>query len=42
MFDREVPLELHVVDEELIAKIGRSIMSSERMKIKICIRVSQK
>ena len=40
MFDRDVPLELHVVDPELIEKIGRSIKSSEKMQVKISIRGS--
>ena len=37
VFDRNVPLELHVVDPVLTEKLhGRGLMAAETMRVKIC------
>ena len=40
VFDRDVPFELHVVDEEMIARVGHSVQADETMQVKICVKVS--
>ena len=41
VFDRDVPFELHVVDEEMVARVGHSVQADETMQVKICVKVSQ-
>ena len=37
-YEREVPFEMHVVDEEMIEKVGHSVQCAEEIIVKICIK----
>ena len=39
VYDRDCPVEIFVVDEELIERVGHPVSSSEVMLVKILVKV---
>ena len=39
VYDRDCPIEIFVVDEELIERVGHPVSSSEVMLVKILVKV---
>jgi len=40
MYERKLPVELHIKDPELLSKLKKDISNNEIMNIKILVRVS--
>jgi len=40
LYDRKCPFTLHVVDDELIEKVGHTITQAEDLRVKILLKVS--
>ena len=40
VYDRKCPFELHVVDEQMIEKVGHPVQSAEDILVKILVKVS--
>ena len=42
VYDRQCPFSLHVVDEEMIERVGRPVASAEDLLVKILVKVRSK
>ena len=41
LYDRVCPIELSVIDDEVIERVGHAVTSTEEMQVKILIKVSK-
>lgn len=40
MYDRKCPFEMHVIDEQIIEKVGHPVQCAEDIIVKILVKVS--